>query len=163
MSRLTKAQIADATTAIVELQRYVHELTQRRARDAGTDLITALRSAEADGDRLTHDETVTMIANLLAGVRMIDDSGRRAIYASASRKRTPAKHFSSLLRFGMTPETNEPVEQAVIDKEHRLIAWFRERESVLVGFSGGVDSAYLACVAIEALGPANVLAVRMLR
>ncbi len=30
---------------------------------------------------------------------------------------------------------------------------------MLVGFSGGVDSAYLACAAVEALGPARVLAV----
>lgn len=45
------------------------------------------------------------------------------------------------------------------EKEERLIAWLRERGSVLVGYSGGVDSAYLASVAIEALGPERVLAV----
>ena len=30
---------------------------------------------------------------------------------------------------------------------------------MLIGFSGGVDSAYLACVALDALGAENVLAV----
>jgi uncharacterized protein len=46
-----------------------------------------------------------------------------------------------------------------VDKERALAAWLRERGSVVIGFSGGVDSAYLACVALETLGPARVLAV----
>jgi uncharacterized protein len=46
-----------------------------------------------------------------------------------------------------------------LEKEARLLAWLAEQPSVLVGFSGGVDSAYLACAALEALGPARVLAV----
>ena len=44
-------------------------------------------------------------------------------------------------------------------KEQALAEWLRARGSVLVGFSGGVDSAYLACVAAEVLGPDRVLAV----
>jgi pyridinium-3,5-biscarboxylic acid mononucleotide sulfurtransferase len=48
---------------------------------------------------------------------------------------------------------------ALHEKEATLSAWFRARRSVVIGFSGGVDSAYLACVAIEAIGAANVLAV----
>lgn len=47
----------------------------------------------------------------------------------------------------------------LLAREQALLAWFRERGSVLVGFSGGVDSAYLACVALEALGPERTLAV----
>jgi len=39
--------------------------TTRRANDPGSDLVTALLAAEADGERLTHAETVNMIANLL--------------------------------------------------------------------------------------------------
>jgi uncharacterized protein len=44
-------------------------------------------------------------------------------------------------------------------KETTLVAWLRERQRVAVGFSGGVDSAYLACVAVDALGADNVLAI----
>jgi len=46
-----------------------------------------------------------------------------------------------------------------LELEASLATWFREHGSVLVGFSGGVDSAYLACVAIDALGSDRVLAV----
>lgn len=45
------------------------------------------------------------------------------------------------------------------DKEERLIEWLRERESVLIGYSGGVDSAYLAVIALHALGADRMLAV----
>jgi cytochrome P450 len=62
---MTPEQIAAATTAITALQAYVDQLTTRRSEDPGPDLITALLSAESDGARLTHDETVTMIVNLL--------------------------------------------------------------------------------------------------
>jgi uncharacterized protein len=44
-------------------------------------------------------------------------------------------------------------------KETSLREWFLRSGSVLIGFSGGVDSAYLACVAVDALGPDRVLAV----
>ena len=43
--------------------------------------------------------------------------------------------------------------------ERELAGWFRARGSALIGFSGGVDSAYLACVAVDAIGAESVLAV----
>jgi cytochrome P450 len=62
---MTAEQVTDATTAITGLQSYVDELTRRRFQNPGPDLITGLLASEADGERLTHDETITMIANLL--------------------------------------------------------------------------------------------------
>ena len=39
-----------------------------------------------------------------------------------------------------------------IEKENALIAWLVRRRRVAIGFSGGVDSSYLAAVMVEALG-----------
>ena len=44
-------------------------------------------------------------------------------------------------------------------REIKLSSWLRSHRSLLLGFSGGVDSAYLACVAVEAVGPERFLAV----
>ncbi len=44
-------------------------------------------------------------------------------------------------------------------KEEALVDWLREQSTVLLGFSGGVDSAYLGCIAVQALGKQRVLAV----
>lgn len=44
-------------------------------------------------------------------------------------------------------------------KQENLAAWLVDRGSVLVGFSGGVDSAFLAVTAVDVLGPSSVLAV----
>jgi len=45
------------------------------------------------------------------------------------------------------------------DKEVRLRDWLLKQERIAIGYSGGVDSAYLAAVAVDVLGAANVLAV----
>ena len=45
------------------------------------------------------------------------------------------------------------------DKESRLCTWLREQRRIAVGYSGGVDSAYLTAVAVRELGAANVLAI----
>jgi uncharacterized protein len=48
---------------------------------------------------------------------------------------------------------------AAAAKEANLQQWLTAHRSVLVGYSGGVDSTYLACVALETLGAHRVLAV----
>jgi pyridinium-3,5-biscarboxylic acid mononucleotide sulfurtransferase len=59
----------------------------------------------------------------------------------------------------VSPLHTDALDADLLAKEGSLVAWLRERGSVLVGYSGGVDSAYLACVALDALGPDRMLAV----
>ena len=47
----------------------------------------------------------------------------------------------------------------VLEKEQTLIAWLTQRRRVAIGFSGGVDSAYLAAVALEAVGRDHTMAL----
>lgn len=50
-------------------------------------------------------------------------------------------------------------QRSTAQKEQALIAWLRDRGRVAIGFSGGVDSAYLAAVMVEALEAENALAI----
>ncbi|MFI5230675.1 MAG: ATP-dependent sacrificial sulfur transferase LarE, partial [Gemmatimonadales bacterium] len=50
-------------------------------------------------------------------------------------------------------------EHDAAERERALVAWLAERRAVAVGYSGGVDSTYLAAVALDTLGADNVLAI----
>src|SRR5690348_12548754 len=59
----------------------------------------------------------------------------------------------------MSHAVAEDLEQQASAKEHALAEWLRAHERVAIGFSGGVDSAYLAVFARRTLGAENVLAI----
>lgn len=44
-------------------------------------------------------------------------------------------------------------------REHRLVEWLRAQGSLAIGYSGGVDSTYLAAVAVATLGADRVIAI----
>ncbi len=54
---------------------------------------------------------------------------------------------------------SRPLSPDQLERERALRGWLRDARPVLLGFSGGVDSAYLAAVAIEELGPDDTVAV----
>lgn len=59
----------------------------------------------------------------------------------------------------MAHDVFDSLQQSALAKETRLADWLRDQQSIAIGYSGGVDSAYLAAVAIATLQPANVLAI----
>lgn len=61
--------------------------------------------------------------------------------------------------FGLPGFLPTPKAIDVHDKRQRLTDELRSYGSVLVGYSGGVDSVFLAKIATDLLGPENVLAV----
>ena len=52
-----------------------------------------------------------------------------------------------------------PAPGHALDKERRLADWLRAQRAIAIGYSGGVDSAYLAAVAVDTLGASRVLGV----
>jgi len=60
-------QIPDIERAAVEAHEYVTELLERRKAAPADDLISSLLQAEEQGDRLSHDECVNLVLNVLAG------------------------------------------------------------------------------------------------
>ncbi len=53
--------------ASAELDAYVSELIERRRHDPADDLLTALISAEEEGDRLSHQELVSLVQAVIIG------------------------------------------------------------------------------------------------
>lgn len=62
---MTPALRTRLETTIVALDAYVSALIEERRAQPGDDLLSALITAEEDGDRLSRDELVALVANLL--------------------------------------------------------------------------------------------------
>jgi cytochrome P450 len=60
-------QIPDIERAVIESYDYVEKLVEDRKATARDDLISVIAAAEADGDRLSHDECVNLVLNVIAG------------------------------------------------------------------------------------------------
>lgn len=60
-------QAAELERAAAEAYEYVDALVAERKNDPRDDLISMLATAEADGDKLSHDECVHLVLNLIAG------------------------------------------------------------------------------------------------
>jgi cytochrome P450 len=54
-------------TAAAELYDYVEALLDMRRREPSDDLLSTLLAAEADGEKLTHDECINLVLDVLAG------------------------------------------------------------------------------------------------
>jgi cytochrome P450 len=63
---ITPEVLATADPAAAQVRDYLTGLVERRRREPRNDLISALVAAEAEGDRLTSDELLTMAALLFA-------------------------------------------------------------------------------------------------
>ena len=61
------SQRAQIEQAVLEFYAYAHELLDARRAYPGDDLISLLIAAEEDGDRLSDDELVNLVLNILVG------------------------------------------------------------------------------------------------
>jgi cytochrome P450 len=65
--RALASEPAQIERAVRELYEYVETLLERRRREPSDDLISTLLAAEDEGGKLTHDECVNLVANVVAG------------------------------------------------------------------------------------------------
>jgi cytochrome P450 len=61
------SQLPELEQAAIELYDYVEKLLAMRARQPGDDLLSALLAAEEAGDRLSHEECIYLVLNVIAG------------------------------------------------------------------------------------------------
>lgn len=105
----------------------------------------------------------------------LEESFRRRLHDPRRRKREEEQQVArfpvSLPAVGAKPRLEPPVKASDLPEEEEiyraLVAGTRDYvvkngfRKVVVGLSGGVDSSLVACVAVDALGPENVVGVAM--
>jgi hypothetical protein len=64
---ITASQLPEMERAVAEVYSYVQALLARRSGEPAGDLVTALLSAAQDGGRLSGDECVNLVLNVIAG------------------------------------------------------------------------------------------------
>ncbi|MGH3164886.1 MAG: cytochrome P450 [Trebonia sp.] len=126
-------QIPDIEQAAAESYDYVEDLVAARKRHPEDDLISMIAQAEEDGDRLSHDECVNLILNVIAGgidttqgqlshgmLLFARHPGQWALLASAPEKLAPAA-TSEIVRF----EPVAPITARICleDIEHRGVTF----------------------------------------
>jgi len=72
---MTPEKQARADGGIEALYAYVTELVERRRTAPGDDLVSALTAVEESGDRLSQDELLAMVVNLVGGAVGSSDAG----------------------------------------------------------------------------------------
>jgi cytochrome P450 len=65
--RALQTELTSIEHAVTEVSAYVAALLEERRGQRRDDLASALLAAEADGERLSHDECVSLVVNVLAG------------------------------------------------------------------------------------------------
>ena len=126
--RALETSLSEIEGAVKELEAYVSVLLEARRADPGDDLISVLLAAQADGDKLSAAECVSLVVNLLAGA--IDTTAGQLAHAIrlfaahpaqwdllAERPLLAASAFDEVLRF--EPVTPFTARICIQDIEHR--------------------------------------------
>jgi cytochrome P450 len=135
---ITPEVLAVADPAAATVRAYLAELVALRRREPGSDLISALVTAEEEGDRLTEDELLTMAALLFAAgfetTTNLLANGLAAVLGSRAQAglvhRDPVPAVEELLRFDAPVQlvsrvAYEPVELGgvTVDAGERVVAY----------------------------------------
>lgn len=78
-------------------------------------------------------------------------------HAAFARAAPGIRHDSTAVTATIVPSPGTA--DAAVSRELALADWLRARARVVIGYSGGVDSAYLAAIAIDTLGPDATLGI----